>query len=125
MLSSEFIDKFAQVARSPEPDLATAALLIARLEYPRLDASHYLDRLDLMGRAAADRLEHETGENPRRQIAALNGYLFDEEGFDGNQKHYDDPRKQLPERGARPPQWDPGNAGAGVHGSGPARRPAR
>jgi regulator of sirC expression with transglutaminase-like and TPR domain len=95
MLSSEFIDKFAQVARSPEPDLATAALLIARLEYPRLDASHYLDRLDLMGRAAADRLEHETGENPRRQIAVLNGYLFDEEGFDGNQKHYDDPRNSF------------------------------
>ena len=95
MLSSDFIDKFAQVARSPDPDLATAALLIARLEYPRLDASHYLDRLDRMGHAATERLGREADEDPRQQVAAMNGYLFDEEGFASNRKQYDDPRNSF------------------------------
>ena len=34
---------------APGIDLAAAALVIARLEYPRLDASAYLARLDAMG----------------------------------------------------------------------------
>ena len=95
MLPSEFIDKFVQVARSPDPDLATAALLIARLEYPRLDASRYLDRLDRMGHAAAERLGRAPDGDPRLQAAALNDYLFEEEGFAGNRKHYDDPRNSF------------------------------
>ena len=95
MLPSEFIDKFVQVARSPDPDLATAALLIARLEYPRLDASRYLDRLDRMGHAAAERLGRAPDGDPRLQVAALNAYLFEEEGFAGNRKHYDDPRNSF------------------------------
>lgn len=95
MLSAEFIDKFVQIARSPDPDLATAALLIARLEYPRLDASRYLDRLDQMGDEAAERLAREPADEPRRQVAALNGFLFDEEGFAGNRKQYDDPRNSF------------------------------
>ncbi len=95
MLSSDFIDKFVQVARSPDPDLATAALLIARLEYPHLDASLYLDRLDSMGRAAADRIGRAPEDDARLQVAALNDYLFEEEGFAGNRKHYDDPRNSF------------------------------
>ena len=95
MLPSDFIDKFVHVARSPEPDLATAALLIARLEYPHLDASRYLDRLDSMGRAAAERLGRAPDGDPRLQVAALNDYLFEEEGFAGNRKHYDDPRNSF------------------------------
>ena len=95
MLPSEFIDKFVQVARSPEPDLATAALLIARLEYPHLDASLYLNQLDSMGRAAAERVGRAPDGDPRLQVAALNDYLFEEEGFAGNRKHYDDPRNSF------------------------------
>lgn len=95
MLSSDFIERFVQVARSPEPDLAPAALLIARIEYPRLDASRYLDRLDRMGHAAADRLGVEPDGNPRRQIEVLNDYLYGEEGFAGNRKQYDDPRNSF------------------------------
>ncbi|SVD44830.1 uncharacterized protein METZ01_LOCUS397684, partial [marine metagenome] len=44
MISQNFIDKFSQIAKSPDPDPATSALLIAKLEYPNLDASQYLDR---------------------------------------------------------------------------------
>ena len=95
MVTSEFIHKFTQVAKSPDPDLATAALLIARLEYPRLDASRYLARLDAMGAAAAERLDGARSADPLRRVEALNGYLFDEQGFAGNRSRYDDPRDSL------------------------------
>ena len=95
LISSEFIHKFTQVAKSPEPDLATAALLIARLEYPRLDASRYLARLDEMGAAAAERLESAPSADPLQRIETLNGYLFDEQGFAGNRSQHDDPRDSL------------------------------
>lgn len=95
MVSSEFINRFNQVARSPDPDLATAALLIARLEYPKLNASHYLKQLDQIGEAALHRLrEQQTLEaaDPLETIKTLNSYLFKEQGFAGNKHKYDDPR---------------------------------
>ncbi len=95
LVSSNFIRKFTQVAKSPDPDLATAALLIARLEYPRLDASRYLARLDEMGVAAAKRLERAPSTDPLQRLEALNGYLFEEQGFAGNRSRHDDPRDSL------------------------------
>ena len=97
MFSSDFIRKFRQVAKSPDPDLAPAALLIARLEYPRLDASHYLRQLDQMGSSALERLDNvpKTKRSPLRQIEVLNRYLFKEEGFAGNQNEYNDPRNSF------------------------------
>src|SRR4029079_15609354 len=47
---------FAQAALSPDPALAVAALMIARVEYPRLDAGPYLDQLDAIGREAKRRV---------------------------------------------------------------------
>lgn len=95
MLSADFIHKFTQVAKSPDPDLATTALLIARLEYPRLDASRYLDQLDEMGETAVRRLARTSADDPRGQVEAINDYLFAEQGFAGNPRHYDDPRDNL------------------------------
>ena len=96
MLSSEFIERFTCLAKAPDPDLATAALLMARLEYPKLDSSHYLDRLDQMGVTAERRLAQlrDRGD-PMESIRALNTYLFDEEGFAGNERRYDDPRNSF------------------------------
>ena len=48
----QLIHSFPHAALSPEPDLAVAALMIARVEYPRLDAGPYLDQLDAIGREA-------------------------------------------------------------------------
>ena len=90
-----FADKFVQVARSPDPDLATPALLLARLEYPHLDAAPYLAQLDAMGRAAAERLAETPAGDARERIRTVNRYLFDEEGFSGNRRHYDDPRNSF------------------------------
>ena len=56
MISPDLIYRFTEVANAPTPDLAPAALLIARLEYPRLDASVYLTKLDQLGEAAAERI---------------------------------------------------------------------
>jgi regulator of sirC expression with transglutaminase-like and TPR domain len=105
MLGEPFVQSFARVALSPDPDLAIAALMIARIEYPKLDASVYLDRLDELGRKAAARVAtatrlasgsaaaSEPGAHAR--VVALSDYLFTEEGFVGNQIHYDDPRNSF------------------------------
>lgn len=79
---------------SPGSDLLPAALAIARVEYPSLDTAPYLAIVEQMGRDAARRLHGTTGD-PTAAIAALNEYLYDEEGFSGNRDSYDDPRNSL------------------------------
>jgi regulator of sirC expression with transglutaminase-like and TPR domain len=77
------------VARPPEQiRLDEAALLLARTEYPSLDLSGQLARLD----ALAERAECGPGLEPQENIANLNRLLFDEESFAGNEEEYDDPR---------------------------------
>ena len=71
-------------------DLAEAALLIARQEYPALDVPRYLTRLDEMGAELRERLLQEP--RPERAVMALNRYLFQEQGFHGNTEEYYDPR---------------------------------
>jgi regulator of sirC expression with transglutaminase-like and TPR domain len=72
-------------------DLARAALAIARLEYPGLEPDRSLARLDRLGALAVVRLRRARG-GIRAQIRALNGLIFDDEGFAGDRAHYDDCR---------------------------------
>lgn len=105
MSREQLVNSFAQLALSPDPDLAVAALMIARLEYPRLDAGRYLDELDALGREAARRVAEArgVGENTPAQVdpdayarvTALNDYLFREERFVGNDVQYEDPRNSF------------------------------
>lgn len=96
MISPTFIERFTAVAKSPEPDLSIAALLMARLEYPHLDATPYLDRLDEMGEAVRERLASTTEvTDPLTSIQVMNDYLFDEERFAGNRIQYDDLRNSF------------------------------
>ena len=96
LLSSSFIYKFTQTAKSPDPDLAPAALLIARLEYTQLDSSRYLQRLDKMGSAATKRLSLlGAGSDPIKRIEVLNRYLFKEEGFTKDLDAHEDPRNSF------------------------------
>jgi regulator of sirC expression with transglutaminase-like and TPR domain len=76
---------------APGSDIMPAALAIAHIEYPALDPQPYLDRIEILGRNAAERLAG-TSAIPSDAIGALNEYLFDEEGFRGNRENYDDPR---------------------------------
>jgi regulator of sirC expression with transglutaminase-like and TPR domain len=74
-------------------DLAHAALVIARLEYPDLDVRAYLRRLDEMGIALGARLPGDA--DPYTRVAALRNYLFEEQGFHGNNQEYYDPRNSF------------------------------
>jgi len=85
------------VQRSDEEiDLAAAALLIAEEEYPGLDVASYVGKLDRLASGVRKRLPTRVpAEEPAAAIRALNGYLFEDEGFHGNQKDYYDPRNSF------------------------------
>jgi regulator of sirC expression with transglutaminase-like and TPR domain len=106
MVSEQLVRSFTGMALSPDPDLAIAALMIARIEYPKLDAGPYLDLLDALGREAARRVasaEPCVGDpvpahvDPGiyARVAALNNYLFKEQRFVGNDIQYEDPRNSF------------------------------
>lgn len=102
MIHEHAVRSFTLAALSPDPDLAVAALMIARLAYPKLDAGPYLDQLDAFGREARLRLAAAPvvpGAAPPRvdperyaSVMALNDYLFKDLHFVGNSLHYEDPR---------------------------------
>lgn len=75
-----------------EVNLGEAALLIACLEYPDLDVGRYLERLDRMA-AAIGRVAATGGVSGA--ASAINRYLFEREGFHGNDRHYYDPRNSF------------------------------
>ena len=105
MIRQQFVRAFTHAALSPDPDLAVAALMIARVEHPRLDAGPYLDQLDALGREAKIRVAAAPivpGETPARvdpdryaRVMAMNDYLFGELRFVGNEVHYEDPRNSF------------------------------
>jgi regulator of sirC expression with transglutaminase-like and TPR domain len=66
--------------------LERAALTIARMEYPALQAQPYIRLLDQLGKRV-DALLPATPEPPN-YIAALNQVLFEEEEFQGNDEDY-------------------------------------
>jgi regulator of sirC expression with transglutaminase-like and TPR domain len=86
----------AEAANAAGTSLAPAALLIARIEYPRLDVGAYLAKLDAMGESARQAVKRRlelTADNSRLAcIKAVNEYLFDELHFVGNRAKYEDPR---------------------------------
>src|SRR2546423_3164611 len=104
-MREHFVRTFVSAALSPDPDLAIAALMIARVEYPKLDAGPYLDQLDALGREARLRVSAAPvvpGEAPPRvdpdryaRVMALNEYLFNELHFVGNEDQYEDPRNSF------------------------------
>ena len=84
-----------EVLAAPAVDVARAALVIARLEYPRLDPRPSLAELSRLGDLAAVDLSAVGPAPVRERIAALNRRLFDREKFLANRAHYDDFRNSL------------------------------
>jgi regulator of sirC expression with transglutaminase-like and TPR domain len=84
--------RFAEIVSRDDDqiNLAEAALYIAAEEYPRIDVSLYLERLDKFADLALELASEASG--PHETIAALNAALFDELGFCGNRENYYDPR---------------------------------
>ena len=73
--------------------LAEAALLMACEEYPQLELSPYLDRLDEFAAVAQAKLHPHF--SPLDTIDALNEVLFGVFGFRGNTENYNDPRNSF------------------------------
>lgn len=105
VVSDDLVRSFSRLALSPDPDLAVAALMMARVAYPKLDARPYLEQLDALGREAATRVAParvrrddvppRTDPEAFARVTALNEYLFDELHFVGNDLHYEDPRNSF------------------------------
>jgi regulator of sirC expression with transglutaminase-like and TPR domain len=76
------------------PDLAHAALVVARLEYPSLEAQPWLAAIDRLGEGALARVAAAgPADAPlHARVEALNAFLYRERGFTGNRDRYDDPR---------------------------------
>lgn len=88
----EIRSRLIALLADPAMSLTDAALEIARLEYPRLDAEATRGSLARFGERAAARLEKLAGAPPRDRIRELNAVLYDEAGFEGDRLHYDDLR---------------------------------
>lgn len=84
--------RLRELVARPEDDLdlAEGALVIAAEEYPDLDVTAWLGRLDQMARELNARLPEDRSADAL--IAALNRFLFDTQGFSGNGADYYDPR---------------------------------
>jgi len=104
VITQHAIQAFTHAALSPDPDLAVAALMIARTGTPKLDARPYLDRLDELGREAQRRIvsagiraDAPPHVDPERfaAVMALNDYLFQDLRFVGNDVEYEDPRNSF------------------------------
>lgn len=74
-------------------DLGRAALTIALGDYPDLDISRYLGRIDELAVQVSQRSGAEA--DIFRLIAALNYVLFKEQGFRGNRDDYYDPKNSF------------------------------
>lgn len=81
-----------ELLHRPESDIdvASAALMIAREEYPGLSVPAYAKQLDRWGALAKANVGN--SKNPHVIIERLNATIFDELGFKGNVEHYGDPR---------------------------------
>jgi len=90
------IASLVDASNAPGTTLAPAALVIARVEYPRLDPEAHIATLDAMGDAARRVVERHTlatgDASFQAGIKALNEYLFEELRFVGNRDQYEDPR---------------------------------
>ena len=84
----------AEVTHADENiNLARAALMVAREEYPQLSEERYLGRLDLLAEEARDRLDDENA--PLMVLQELLNSLFNRSGFRGNREAYYDPRNSF------------------------------
>jgi len=76
-----------------EIDLARAAILVAREEYPQLSEERSLGILDLLAEETKDRLDNENA--PLIVLQELLKTLYERHGFRGNREAYYDPRNSL------------------------------
>jgi regulator of sirC expression with transglutaminase-like and TPR domain len=95
-MRKDLVHALTAASIAPGTGLAQAALVIARIEYPRLDVESYLAKLDAMGELARQAVQchiESTGDSSTLScIKAVNKYLFEELQFIGSRDKYEDPR---------------------------------
>ncbi len=89
------IARFSRLSTQPdeEIDLAEAALMIAAQQYPGLNESFYLDKLDDLAAEVSPLMATET--DPLKNIEHLNYFLNVLKGFHGNEENYADRRNSF------------------------------
>ncbi|NBC47837.1 MAG: tetratricopeptide repeat protein [Gammaproteobacteria bacterium] len=87
--------RFVALARQPDDaiDLAGGALAISALFQQGVDPRAWIGELDALAARAAARVVSATALLER--VAALNAFLFEEQGFAGNQDDFYDPRNSF------------------------------
>jgi regulator of sirC expression with transglutaminase-like and TPR domain len=95
LMGGDLLDDFSRVVNASDErvDLGRAALEIARDDYPDLDVSGYLRRIDQLAAHVGERLGNE--KTVYHSIAALNSVIFQERGFRGNRDNYYDPKNSF------------------------------
>jgi regulator of sirC expression with transglutaminase-like and TPR domain len=92
---TSIVADFEAIIGADPIDMARAALVIARIEYPDLDPEPSLCLLEGLGERAAIRLDDGSSLTMRERIARLNAFVFEEERFAGNRAQYADFRNSL------------------------------
>lgn len=95
MLDTQAKHQFEHFLTQPDQqiNLAEAALMVARLEYPDLDIDTYMQRIYQM--AGDIRSSLPAQPNAAEILSRLNQVLFIEQGYEGNSSHYYDPRNSF------------------------------
>jgi regulator of sirC expression with transglutaminase-like and TPR domain len=94
MRSSSLADEIDAALESGSGGLTRAALLVSRVESPRVALAPAMAAIDALSARAEDRAAR-AGLSRRGRIAAINALLYDEAGFRGDRNHYDDVRNSL------------------------------
>lgn len=94
-MTTPALERLNELVRGPDGDLdlAEAALLIAKTEYPALDIPAYLAQLDELAARLRARVPDAAGLE--QMVVSLNELLFEELGFSGNTDNYYDPRNSF------------------------------
>jgi regulator of sirC expression with transglutaminase-like and TPR domain len=96
-MNPQLVDEFLASVNATDESPARAALVAARIAYPKLDPSAWLAELDVYGDAARQHLELGIGGNPptRTRLRVVSEFFFGQLGFVGNREHYEDPRNSF------------------------------
>ena len=106
VVSEQLVQSFTRSRSAPIPISRVAALMIARVEYPKLDAAAVSRPARCARpRSGAPRRRRHVAPRARSRrtsirmlfarVTALNDYLFNDERFVGNDAHYEDPRNSF------------------------------
>jgi len=86
------MNTFTQLVQSPRYTVEHAALLLAKeIAYDDLNIAQWLHHLDTLSQA----VETRPTDTPSDLLRRLNTFLFEQEGFRGNEEAYYDPRNSF------------------------------